>query len=47
MIVTDQPLFELGLIKEVTDSLEEIDIDHYTFYDVEPDPSLATVRKGL
>ena len=47
LIVTDKPLFELGLIKEVTDSLEEIGIAHYTFYDVEPDPSLATVRKGL
>ncbi|WP_377475397.1 bifunctional acetaldehyde-CoA/alcohol dehydrogenase [Microcoleus anatoxicus] len=47
LIVTDRPLFELGLTKEVTDSLEEIGIAHYTFYDVEPDPSLATVRKGL
>jgi len=47
LIVTDKPLFELGLIKEVTESLEEIGIDHYRFYDVEPDPSLATVRKGL
>ena len=47
LIVTDKPLFELGLIKEVTESLEEIGIDHYTFYDVEPEPSLATVGKGL
>lgn len=47
LIVTDRPLFELGLTKEVTESLEEIGIAHYTFYDVEPDPSLATVRKGL
>ena len=47
LIVTDRPLFELGLTKEVTDSLEEIGLAHYTFYDVEPDPSLATVRKGL
>ena len=47
LIVTDRPLFELGLTKEVTDSLEEIGIAHHTFYDVEPDPSLATVHKGL
>ncbi|WP_271254517.1 bifunctional acetaldehyde-CoA/alcohol dehydrogenase [Pseudanabaena sp. Chao 1811] len=47
LIVTDRPLFELGLTKEVTDSLEEIGIAHYTFYDVEPDPSLSTVNKGL
>jgi len=47
LIVTDRPLFELGLTKEVTDSLEEIGLAHYTFYDVEPDPSLATVNKGL
>ncbi len=47
LIVTDRPLFELGLTKEVTDSLEEIGLEHYTFYDVEPDPSLATVHSGL
>ena len=47
LIITDRPLFDLGLTKEVTDSLEEIGIEHYTFYDVEPDPCLATVQKGL
>ncbi|NJL91063.1 MAG: bifunctional acetaldehyde-CoA/alcohol dehydrogenase [Coleofasciculaceae cyanobacterium SM2_1_6] len=47
LIITDRPLFDLGLTKEVTDSLEEIGLAHYTFYDVEPDPSLATVQKGL
>ncbi|MEG3849159.1 bifunctional acetaldehyde-CoA/alcohol dehydrogenase [Microcoleus sp. herbarium19] len=47
LIVTDRPLFELGLTKEITDSLEQLGIAHYTFYDVEPDPSLATVHKGL
>ncbi|HIK12870.1 MAG TPA: bifunctional acetaldehyde-CoA/alcohol dehydrogenase [Oscillatoriaceae cyanobacterium M33_DOE_052] len=46
-IVTDKPLFDMGLLDEVTQVLEEIGIEHYIFYDVEPDPKFATVRKGL
>jgi acetaldehyde dehydrogenase / alcohol dehydrogenase len=46
-IITDKPLFDLGMIREVTDALEEINIEHLVFYDVKPDPDLATVNKGL
>lgn len=46
-IVTDKPLFDMGLLKEVTDVLEEIEVDHQVFYDVEPDPKLATINKGV
>ena len=46
-IVTDKPLFDMGLLKEVTDVLDELSIGHHIFYDVEPDPKLATVNRGL
>jgi acetaldehyde dehydrogenase/alcohol dehydrogenase len=46
-IITDKPLFEMGLLKEVIEVLDQIHVEHHTFYDVEPDPTLATVEKGL
>ena len=46
-IITDKPLFDLGMIKEVTDVLEEINIEHQVFYDVQPDPNLSTIEMGL
>lgn len=45
-IVTDKVLFELGFIDLVTHVLEDIGIEFKLFYDVEPDPTLATARKG-
>jgi acetaldehyde dehydrogenase/alcohol dehydrogenase len=47
MIVTDKPLFDLGYAKKVTDILEEMKIECEIFYEVEPDPSFATVNRGL
>ncbi|MEM8612849.1 MAG: bifunctional acetaldehyde-CoA/alcohol dehydrogenase [Cyanobacteria bacterium P01_H01_bin.105] len=46
-IVTDKPLFDMGFTKEITDTLETLNIEHHTFFDVEPDPSLSTVQRGL
>jgi acetaldehyde dehydrogenase / alcohol dehydrogenase len=46
-IVTDKPLFDLGITDQVTPVLDSMGIAHQIFYDVEPDPSLATVQKGL
>ena len=46
-IITDKPLFDMGMIKEVTDVLEEINIEHQIFYDVQPDPNLSTIEMGL
>lgn len=46
-IITDKPLFDMGMIKEVTDVLEEINIEHQVFYDVQPDPNLSTIEMGL
>lgn len=46
-IVTDKPLFDLGVTEQVTHVLDSMGMVHQTFYDVEPDPSLETVKKGL
>jgi acetaldehyde dehydrogenase/alcohol dehydrogenase len=45
-VVTDKVLFELGFVDKVTNVLEEMDMDIKIFFDVEPDPTLATARKG-
>jgi len=45
-IVTDRILFDLGFVDLVTDVLEDLGIEFKIFYDVEPDPTLATARKG-
>ncbi len=46
-IITDKPLFDLGVTDKVTETLEEIGVKSQVFFDVEPDPSLTTVNKGL
>jgi acetaldehyde dehydrogenase/alcohol dehydrogenase len=46
-IVTDKPLYDLGTTKEIEVILEELGFKYDVFYDVEPDPCLATVNKGL
>jgi acetaldehyde dehydrogenase/alcohol dehydrogenase len=45
-IVTDKFLFKNGYTKAVTDKLDELGITHATFYEVEPDPTLASAREG-
>ncbi|WP_032121243.1 bifunctional acetaldehyde-CoA/alcohol dehydrogenase [Clostridium amazonitimonense] len=45
-IVTDKVLYDLGFIEEVIRVLEDIEIDYKVYFDVEPDPTLATARKG-
>jgi acetaldehyde dehydrogenase/alcohol dehydrogenase len=46
-IVTDKPLFDMGLLKEVTEVLDEVDVEHQIFYDVQPDPKLGEINKGV
>lgn len=46
-VITDKPLFELGVTEKVTGVLDEIGVKSQVFYEVEPDPSLTTVNKGL
>ena len=45
-IVTDTFLFENGYTKPVTDKLDELGIEHSTFSNVEPDPTLACAIEG-
>ncbi len=46
-IVTDQPIYDLGMTHSLEEVLDEIGLKYDIFYDVEPDPSLDTVLRGL
>jgi acetaldehyde dehydrogenase/alcohol dehydrogenase len=46
-IVTDAPLFNLGLPEKVAHTLKNIDIEPEIFFEVLPDPDLTTIRKGV
>ncbi|MFA9398245.1 MAG: bifunctional acetaldehyde-CoA/alcohol dehydrogenase [Clostridiaceae bacterium] len=45
-IVTDKVLYDLGYVDTITKVLEESNIDYKIFYDVQPDPTLATAKRG-
>lgn len=45
-IVTDEFLYKNGYSKAITDKLDEMGITHTTFYNVAPDPSLASAMEG-
>ncbi len=45
-IVTDNFLYENGYTKAITDKLDEMGIVHTTFFDVQPDPTLANAKNG-
>lgn len=45
-IVTDQFLYEHGYTKTITDKLDAMGIQHQTFFDVAPDPTLACAKEG-
>jgi len=45
-IVTDKNIVKLGLVKLVTDQLDAINIKWQIFDEVEPEPSLNTIKKG-
>jgi len=46
-IITDKPIYDLGYTEKVTRELRKMNIDFNIFYEVEPDPTLANVKKGL
>jgi acetaldehyde dehydrogenase/alcohol dehydrogenase len=46
-IVTDKPLYEMGYAKNVTDILDKMKIQHEIFFEVQPDPDLEDINKGL
>ncbi len=45
-IVTDSFLYTNGYTKAITDKLDEMGLQHTTFFDVEPDPTLACAKSG-
>ena len=45
-IVTDTFLYKNGYTKVITDKLDEMGIVHSTFFNVEPDPTLASAKEG-
>ena len=45
-IVTDKFLYQNGYTKPITDKLDELGIAHETFFEVEPDPTLACAKAG-
>ena len=45
-IVTDEFLYKNGFTKPVEDKLEELGIAHTAFFDVQPDPTLASAEAG-
>ncbi|MBQ8350812.1 MAG: bifunctional acetaldehyde-CoA/alcohol dehydrogenase [Clostridia bacterium] len=45
-IVTDSFLFQNGHTKPISDKLNEMGISHTTFFEVEPDPTLACAKAG-
>ena len=45
-VVTDSFLYRNGYTKPITDRLDSMGIQHTTFFDVAPDPTLACAREG-
>jgi acetaldehyde dehydrogenase/alcohol dehydrogenase len=46
-IVTDKYLFDAGFVNRVTTPLRHLGIEYEIFFDVHPDPDLATIYKGV
>ena len=45
-VVTDSFLYENGYTKPITDKLDEMGITHASFWNVQPDPTLANAKEG-
>jgi len=45
-IVTDEFLYTHDYTKPISDKLDELGITHTTFFDVQPDPTLASAKAG-
>ena len=45
-IVTDSFLYQNGYTKPITDKLDEMGIQHATFFNVAPDPTLGCAKEG-
>jgi len=47
LIVTDAYLFNKGLVDQVTEVLHDFGVETDVFYDVQPDPTIKTIKKGV
>ncbi len=47
MIVTDSFLFNQGYTDRITDVLDAMGVESEIFHEVEPDPTLKTIRRGV
>ena len=47
LVVTDAMLNKLGVVKKLTDVLDASDVSYVVYDEVEPNPTCATVHKGL
>ncbi len=45
-IVTDSFLYQNGYVKPIEQKLDELGIQHTCFYNVQPDPTLASAKEG-
>lgn len=46
-IITDKPLFDLGMTNKVTKVLDDIKIQYQIFSEVNPDPDLDTINRAM
>lgn len=46
-IVTDRFLFNSGAVYNITNVLDELNIDYQIFFDVKPDPTIATIKEAM
>jgi acetaldehyde dehydrogenase/alcohol dehydrogenase len=46
-VVTDKPLYDIGVANKVTDVLDEMGVKHQVYYQVEPDPTIANIERGV
>jgi acetaldehyde dehydrogenase/alcohol dehydrogenase len=46
-IITDSALFNMGFVERITSILEPMGIDCECFHQVQPDPTLSTVKQGV
>ena len=46
-IVTDRFLFDSGAVNAIVKVLDEINIEYQIFFDVKPDPTLATINEAM
>lgn len=47
LIVTDKPLNELGVVKKITDMLDEVEIKNIVYDETKPNPTIKNVNDGL